>query len=351
MIRSAKMKAITPPKLIPPFQSTAASGTFPTEQTKLIIATIGPISGPQNFASSRVVDEEEALPERVRHPGRERARDEQPDRRCRARSPPSPSRSSRAIAVNPCGVRSRCDQRPAPSADMSISAWPSIEPTRPLFGLRRAPRRRAAALQEPPEDDGEEHDHQRPADELAERRTPSRAGAPITIAELDHEVRRGELERHRRGEVGALAEERAGQRDRGVRAGRRRRAERRSRPRASSAVVRAAAAASPSSRPTAWTTPTARTRGSAPRGSPRVIPKGTRARRRSPPRCRRRRSPGAREAADGGEQLGRLLLRLVLVAGCERAATQCVTWSSRISSASDSSAVLTAEICVRMSMQ
>src|SRR2546422_1649190 len=47
MIRSAKMKEITPPKLIPPFQSTAASGTLPTEQTKLIIEINGPISGPQ----------------------------------------------------------------------------------------------------------------------------------------------------------------------------------------------------------------------------------------------------------------------------------------------------------------
>ena len=44
------MKASTPPKLIPPFQSTAASGTFPIEQTKVRIATSGPISGPQNLA-------------------------------------------------------------------------------------------------------------------------------------------------------------------------------------------------------------------------------------------------------------------------------------------------------------
>src|SRR6266511_6296518 len=49
-IRSAKMKATTPPKLIPPFQRTAASGTFPIEQTKLITATSGPTSGPQNLA-------------------------------------------------------------------------------------------------------------------------------------------------------------------------------------------------------------------------------------------------------------------------------------------------------------
>ena len=35
MIRSAKMNEITPPKLMPPFQRTAASGTFPIEHTKL----------------------------------------------------------------------------------------------------------------------------------------------------------------------------------------------------------------------------------------------------------------------------------------------------------------------------
>ena len=50
-IRSPKMKASTPPKLIPPFHSTAASGTFPTEQTKLRTATTGPIAGPQNLAA------------------------------------------------------------------------------------------------------------------------------------------------------------------------------------------------------------------------------------------------------------------------------------------------------------
>ena len=48
MIRSAKMKLITPPKLMPPFQSTAARGTFPTEHTKLNIDSSGPTSGPQN---------------------------------------------------------------------------------------------------------------------------------------------------------------------------------------------------------------------------------------------------------------------------------------------------------------
>src|SRR3954468_310913 len=52
MIRSAKMNDATPPKLMPPFQSTAASGTFPIEQTNDSAATIGPTSGPQSFATS-----------------------------------------------------------------------------------------------------------------------------------------------------------------------------------------------------------------------------------------------------------------------------------------------------------
>src|SRR6516162_8498906 len=49
-IRSAKMKATTPPKLMPPFHSTAASGMLPTEQTKEITATSGPTTGPHNVA-------------------------------------------------------------------------------------------------------------------------------------------------------------------------------------------------------------------------------------------------------------------------------------------------------------
>ena len=46
------MNEIAPPKLIPPFHSTAASGTFPIEHTKDSIATSGPTSGPHSFASS-----------------------------------------------------------------------------------------------------------------------------------------------------------------------------------------------------------------------------------------------------------------------------------------------------------
>src|SRR5215469_13391778 len=49
--RSAKMKLTTPPKLIPPRHNTAASGTLPTEHTKLTMATSGPTNGPSIFAS------------------------------------------------------------------------------------------------------------------------------------------------------------------------------------------------------------------------------------------------------------------------------------------------------------
>ena len=49
-IRSAKMKAITPPKEMPPLQRAAARGTLPIEQTQLIMAMRGPTS-----AFSRVV--------------------------------------------------------------------------------------------------------------------------------------------------------------------------------------------------------------------------------------------------------------------------------------------------------
>jgi hypothetical protein len=43
---------MTPPKLMPPFQRTAASGTFPIEHTNDSMATIGPTIGPQKYAAT-----------------------------------------------------------------------------------------------------------------------------------------------------------------------------------------------------------------------------------------------------------------------------------------------------------
>ena len=48
MSRSAKMKLITPPKLMPPFHSTTANGMLPTEHTKLSMEMIGATIGSQN---------------------------------------------------------------------------------------------------------------------------------------------------------------------------------------------------------------------------------------------------------------------------------------------------------------
>ena len=53
-------EAITPAELRPPDHSTAASGTLPTEQTKLSTAMTGPMSAPHIVctAAGRVVEEE-----------------------------------------------------------------------------------------------------------------------------------------------------------------------------------------------------------------------------------------------------------------------------------------------------
>ena len=72
------MNAITPAKLIPPDHSTAASGTLPTEQTKLSTAISGPtitfsIVG---HRGRRVLDEqavEEVVAEQADEPGEQEA--------------------------------------------------------------------------------------------------------------------------------------------------------------------------------------------------------------------------------------------------------------------------------------
>ena len=77
MIRSAKRNAVTPPKLMPPFHSTPASGTLPMEQTKLSRQMTGPMSGPQSLAAQRVAGQEQLAPETVGYPGADRPCDQQ----------------------------------------------------------------------------------------------------------------------------------------------------------------------------------------------------------------------------------------------------------------------------------
>jgi hypothetical protein len=78
-------------------------------------------------------------------------------------------------------------------------------------------RRQNAFAEEEAEQQREDKDHQRAADELSERELPAHEQREDD-AHLDHEVGARDLERHRCGEVRTLAEQRAGQRDRRVRA-------------------------------------------------------------------------------------------------------------------------------------
>src|SRR5215471_8732427 len=61
IIRSAKMKLTTPPKLIPPLHKTAANGTLPTEHTKLTSETSGPTSGPSILAMVGLLEKKNAF--------------------------------------------------------------------------------------------------------------------------------------------------------------------------------------------------------------------------------------------------------------------------------------------------
>jgi hypothetical protein len=60
-----------------------------------------------------------------------------------------------------------------------------------------------------PEQQRQQHDHERPADELGDGELPAQQHRHDD-AQLDDQVGGGELERHGGGEVGALAEDRAG---------------------------------------------------------------------------------------------------------------------------------------------
>src|SRR5690242_1561658 len=136
MIRSAKMNEITPPKLIPPDHSTAASGTLPIEQTKLAAAITGPITGPHQRAAGC--------------PARNRC--DQNESGIQAAAAPaisSPMAMSRSTAahsitkmwlteVRPSLLARRRHRLRPPAMLMSIAAWPSIEPATARSACRRA---------------------------------------------------------------------------------------------------------------------------------------------------------------------------------------------------------------------
>jgi len=131
MMRSAKMNDTTPPKLIPPFHSTAANGTFPIEHTKLSHAHDGAESVAPYLGQDRMAGEEEVLPEVHRHPRGQ----------CPATSRPiTISRSTDAhsmtkmceIDVSASFDRNRRQSPPGAWMLMSIAACPSMLPASPL---------------------------------------------------------------------------------------------------------------------------------------------------------------------------------------------------------------------------
>ena len=148
MIRSAKMNAMTPPKLMPPFHSTAASGTLPIEQTKRDDRHDGPDQRSPERGGQRVAGEEERLPERVGHPGGDGAGDQQPDDQVRRIAAHSMT-NTWLTEVKPCG-----GQQPPPERALA-PGWtcpsrrgpPSNRrcPGRPAPGRRRGAGRAGTA--------------------------------------------------------------------------------------------------------------------------------------------------------------------------------------------------------------
>lgn len=131
------MKAITPPKLMPPFHRTTASGTLPMEQTNVATATTGPISGPVSLAARG-------------WPARKKVcQKSSGTQAAMAPAISSPATRSRRIAahsmtkmcdteVSPARESSRRRKPPSPRTDMSIAAWPSIDPATPRSACSRA---------------------------------------------------------------------------------------------------------------------------------------------------------------------------------------------------------------------
>jgi hypothetical protein len=197
---------------MPAFQSTAASGTLPIEQTKERTATTGPTSGPQNFAKVSLPEKKNASHHEFGHPGGERAGDEEaaddvlPDRRpihdegmadggealARAQALPDGAAVDRHVHL---GVALHRAKQSAPGLLTRL--------------LDEAPAQKA------PEEEREDDDHERPADELSEGELPAEQDRHHD-SELDHEVGGRELEHHRRGEVTALAKDGARHRHRRV---------------------------------------------------------------------------------------------------------------------------------------
>ena len=178
----------------------------------------GPMIGPQTLAPERVVGEEQRLPERVGHPRCDRAGDEQAD--------DDVADHRRPLHHEDVTDRGEALAAEQPAGEDCLRSGPTCPSRRGPPSSRRAP---VGLLT------GRVDDRWRTKSRNAMATQTIMIGPPTNSAavncqpeqqrqddaELDDQVRAGDLEGHRGGEVRALAEQRSGQRDRGVRARRR----------------------------------------------------------------------------------------------------------------------------------
>lgn len=196
------MNATTPPKLMPPFHSTTASGTFPMEQTNEAIATSGPMMGPHSldasgWPSKKNVRQNESGTQAAMAPAMSR-----PITRSRRIAAHSMT-NTWLVEVNPSRENKRRARDPSRCTDVSIAACPSIGDS--AFGLLAGLTQERVA-QEQPEQDCQHDDHDGPADELRCGELPAHQQGEDD-AELDDEVGGSDLEGHRGGEVRAFTEQ------------------------------------------------------------------------------------------------------------------------------------------------
>jgi hypothetical protein len=163
-----------------------------------------------------MVLEKDVAPERVRYPGCEGAGDQQ------AADDVTPDRSPIHHEVAGGGRQAPRARQPPQQRTRLLDAHVhrGVRLHRALdaaLGLS-ARRFEHAGTQQAAEQHAGEDDDQRAAHELCKRELPAQNDRHDD-AELDDEVRGGDLEGDRGDEVRALAEERAGQRDRRIRAG------------------------------------------------------------------------------------------------------------------------------------
>ena len=213
MIRSAKMNATTPPKLMPALPQHHGQRHVADRADERHDRHHGPMIGPHTLAASGCPAKKNAC------------QNESGTQAAIAPAASRPMTRSRRIAAH--SITKTCGHRGVPVPGQQPPQERPVALHRHVHGRVALHRPGQAAVgllaglaqqllpQEQPEPHGHQHDHDRAADELGQRELPAHQQGQ-DHAQLDDQVGRGDLERHGRGEARALAEQRAGQRHRGV---------------------------------------------------------------------------------------------------------------------------------------